>query len=103
MKELKVKPCANGKYISATYDEKDNTIVLFDFTGMSLGYVELDQIQTNNKSGDLVGNMINMLDDMNAGLISVTIDDEYTVFVTDDMDGAKVMRDAWDEYLEEED
>lgn len=49
---------------------------------------------------ELIDALIKMLKDSNAGLASVKIG-EYTIFVTDDDDGANVLDEAWDNYVEE--
>jgi hypothetical protein len=48
----------------------------------------------------LIDSLIKMLKDSNAGFISTKIG-EYTIIVTDDDDGAKVLNEAWDNYVEE--
>lgn len=48
----------------------------------------------------LIDTLIEMLKKSNAGLISVKVG-EYTIIVTDDDDGAKVLDEAWDNYVEE--
>lgn len=48
----------------------------------------------------LIDALIKMLKDCNAGLVSTKVG-EYTIFVTDDDDGAKVLNEAWDNYVEE--
>lgn len=48
---------------------------------------------------NLVMTLIKMLKESNAGFISAKVG-EYTVIVTDDDDGAKVLNEAWDKYAE---
>ena len=48
----------------------------------------------------LIDPLIKMLKDSNAGFISIKVG-EYTIIVTDDDDGAKVLNEAWDDYVEE--
>lgn len=50
--------------------------------------------------GELLDTLIKMLKESNAGFISVKAR-EYTIIVTDDDDGAKVLGEAWDNYVEE--
>lgn len=49
---------------------------------------------------ELIGALIKILKDSNAGFISAKVG-EYTIIVTDDDDGAKVLGEAWDNYVEE--
>ena len=48
----------------------------------------------------LIDTLIKMLKDSNAGLVATKVG-EYTIFVTDDDDGVKVLNEAWDNYVEE--
>lgn len=48
----------------------------------------------------LIDTLIEMLKESNAGLISTKVG-EYTIIVTDDDDGAKILDEAWDNYVEE--
>lgn len=48
----------------------------------------------------LIDTLIKMLKESNAGFISTKVG-EYTIIVTDDNDGAKVLDEAWDKYVEE--
>ena len=48
---------------------------------------------------NLVKTLIKMLKESNAGFISAKVG-EYTVIVTDDDKGAKVLGKAWDKYAE---
>ena len=48
----------------------------------------------------LIDTLIKMLKDSNAGFISTKVG-EYTIIITDDDDGAKVLNEAWDDYVEE--
>lgn len=48
----------------------------------------------------LIDTLIKMLKDSNAGFISTKVG-EYTIIVTNDDDGAKVLNEAWDDYVEE--
>lgn len=48
----------------------------------------------------LIDTLIKMLKDSNAGFISTKVGG-YTIIVTDDDDGAKVLNEAWDDYVEE--
>ena len=48
----------------------------------------------------LIDTLIKMLKDSNAGLVTAKVG-EYTIFVTDDDDGVKVLNEAWDNYVEE--
>lgn len=48
----------------------------------------------------LIDSLIKMLKDSNAGFISTKVG-KYTIIVTDDDDGAKVLNEAWDNYVEE--
>ena len=49
---------------------------------------------------DLIDTLIKTLKDTNAGFVKAKVG-EYTIFVTDDDDGAKVLDEAWDNYVEE--
>lgn len=49
---------------------------------------------------DLIGTLIKMLKVSNAGFVKAKVG-EYTIFVMDDDDGAKVLDDAWENYVEE--
>ena len=49
---------------------------------------------------ELIDALIKMLKDSNAGLVTAKVG-EYTIFVTNDDDGAKVLGEAWDNYVEE--
>lgn len=49
---------------------------------------------------DLIDTLIKTLKDSNAGFVKTKVG-EYTIFVTDDDDGAKVLDEAWDNYVEE--
>lgn len=49
---------------------------------------------------ELLDTLIKMLKESNAGFISAKVG-EYTIIVTDDNDGAKVLDEAWDNYIEE--
>lgn len=51
---------------------------------------------------DLIDTLIKTLKDSNAGFVKAKVG-EYTIFVTDDDDGAKVLDEAWDNYVEESD
>lgn len=44
--------------------------------------------------------MIDLLEKSGAGFASVTLG-KYTIMITDDIDGADYLSNAWDEYLEE--
>lgn len=48
----------------------------------------------------LIDTLIKMLKESNAGFISAKVG-KYTIIVTDDNDGAKVLDEAWDDYVEE--
>ena len=48
----------------------------------------------------LIDALIKMLKYSNAGLVATKVC-EYTIFITDDDDGAKVLNEAWDNYVEE--
>lgn len=48
---------------------------------------------------ELIDALIKMLKDSNAGLVTAKVS-EYTIFVTDDDDGAEVLGEAWDNYAE---
>ena len=52
------------------------------------------------KMSDLIDTLIKMLKDSNAGYVKTKVG-EYTIFVTDDDDGAKVLDEAWENYVEE--
>lgn len=39
--ELKVYPCANGTLCKCAYDKSDDTIVVFDRSGLALGYIKM--------------------------------------------------------------
>ena len=52
------------------------------------------------KMSDLIDTLIKMLKDSNAGYVKTKVS-EYTIFVTDDDDGAKVLDEAWENYVEE--
>lgn len=39
-KEIDVKPCANGLRCSCEYDPEDGTFIVFDRSGLALGYFE---------------------------------------------------------------
>lgn len=45
--------------------------------------------------------MIDLLDNSGAGIVSVTLG-KYTIMITDDKDGADILMDAWDDYVEDE-
>jgi RIO-like serine/threonine protein kinase len=49
---------------------------------------------------DLIDTLIKMLKYSNAGYVKAKVG-EYTIFVTDDDDGAKVLDAAWENYVEE--
>jgi hypothetical protein len=49
---------------------------------------------------DLIDTLIKTLKDSNAGYVKTKVG-EYTIFVTDDDDGAEVLDEAWDNYVEE--
>lgn len=49
---------------------------------------------------DLIYTLIKMLKYSNAGYVKAKVG-EYTIFVTDDDDGAKVLDAAWENYVEE--
>ena len=49
---------------------------------------------------DLIDTLIKTLKDSYAGFVKAKVG-EYTIFVTDDDDGAKVLDEAWDNYVEE--
>lgn len=49
---------------------------------------------------DLIDTLIKMLKYSNAGYVKAKVG-EYTIFVTDDDDGAKVLDEAWENYVEE--
>lgn len=49
---------------------------------------------------DLIDTLIKTLKDSNAGYVKTKVG-EYTIFVTDDDDGADVLDEAWDNYVEE--
>lgn len=49
---------------------------------------------------DLIDTLIKTLKYSNAGFVTAKVG-EYTIFVTDDDDGAKVLDEAWDNYVEE--
>lgn len=49
---------------------------------------------------DLIDTLIKMLKDSNAGYVKTKVG-EYTIFVTDDDDEAKVLDEAWENYVEE--
>ena len=51
---------------------------------------------------ELIDALIKMLKDSNAGFVTAKVG-EYTIFVTDDDDGAKVLDEAWENYVEESD
>lgn len=44
--------------------------------------------------------LIEMFKESNARLLSVKVG-KYTIIITDDNDGAKVLDEAWDKYVEE--
>lgn len=48
---------------------------------------------------ELIDALVKMLKDSNAGFVTAKVG-EYTIFVTDDDDGAKVLDEAWDNYVE---
>lgn len=60
---------------------------------------ELVESDREERSG-LIDSLIKMLKDSNAGFISTKVG-EYTIIVTDDDDRAKVLNEAWDDYVEE--
>ena len=49
----------------------------------------------------MIEKLIEILNDTNAGFISVKAS-KYTIIVTDDDDGAKMLSEAWDKYVEDE-
>lgn len=49
---------------------------------------------------DLIDALIKMLKNSNAGYVKTKVG-EYTIFITDDDDGAKVLDAAWENYVEE--
>ena len=44
MKELNVKPCANGVKCYVSFDETDGTIIIFNEVGSALGYVNVSDL-----------------------------------------------------------
>jgi hypothetical protein len=49
---------------------------------------------------ELIDTLMKTLKDSNAGYVKTKVG-EYTIFVTDDDDGAKVLDEAWENYVEE--
>lgn len=49
----------------------------------------------------MIEKLIEILNDTNAGFISVKAG-KYTIIVTDDDGGAKMLSEAWDKYVEDE-
>lgn len=53
MKELNVKPCANGIKCHATFDETNNAIIIFNDVGLALGYVDVSDLKNKYRWHDL--------------------------------------------------
>lgn len=49
---------------------------------------------------DTIKTMIDVLEEMNAGFLSVSFG-EYTIMITNDNDGAEYLKKSWDKYVDQ--
>lgn len=51
--------------------------------------------------GGVIDTMITMLEKNNCGFVSLTMG-KHTIMITDDLEGAEYLKNAWDTYVESE-